>query len=202
MPDCRYCDASFETEDAYLTHLQDAHADELSPIDKRRVAAGDRADGGLGISTGPLVIGAIVLTVGVLVAYVSFFSGGNTDGQSGELTPHSVGTVHSHGTIEVIIMGTPIDFSQPQYQYHQTRTDAFHFEGGDGTQWHLHAQGVTLQWAMASLGIDITATTVTIDDTTYRDGDDTSVIIAVNGQSVEPSEYVLGEGDHIRIVVE
>lgn len=202
MPDCRYCDDSFDTEEAYLTHLEEVHGDELGPIDRRRIAAGRGDGGGIGIATGPLVIGAVIIVVAALIGYVTFFANGGSDGASGELTPHDLGSVHAHGTMEVVIKGTPIDFSQSEYQYHQTGTDAFHYEGGDGTTWHLHAQGVTLQWALATLGIEVTADTVTIDGTTYRDGENATVTIEVNGQPVDPSEYILSEGDRVRIVVE
>lgn len=202
MPNCRYCDDSFDTEDDYLTHLEEVHGDELGPIDRRRIAAGRGDQGGLGIATGPLVIGAVIVVVAALIGYVVFFADGGSDGSSGEITPHSIGTVHAHGTMEVVIKGTPIDFGQAEYQYHQTGVDAFHYEGGDGTTWHLHAQGVTLQWALASLGIEVTTDTVTIDDTTYRDGENATVTIEVNGQAVDPSEYLLSDGDQVRVVVE
>lgn len=202
MPDCRYCDEAFDTEDAYLSHLEEAHGNELGPIDRRRIAAGTGGEGGFGIATGPLVIGAIIIVVAALIGYVTFFANDGSNASSGEMTPHSIGSVHAHGTIEVVIKGTLVDFSQPRYQYHQTGIDAFHFEGGDGTTWHLHAQGVTLQWALSSLGIEVTTNTVTVNGTTYRDGENTTVVIEVSGQSVEPSEYLLSEGDHVRIVVE
>ncbi|MEY7850284.1 hypothetical protein AB7C87_13915 [Natrarchaeobius sp. A-rgal3] len=37
MPDCDYCAASFDDEDAYLEHLASEHAGELGRIDRRRV---------------------------------------------------------------------------------------------------------------------------------------------------------------------
>lgn len=201
MPECRYCGESFEDDDTYLTHLESAHPEDLGPIDRRRLSAEQDTGGTLGIGTGPLALGAIVLVVAAVAVYITVFAGGNGDTSSGVPTPHSVGNVHYHGTIEVAIDGTRIDFSRPVFQYRNTGVDAFHFEGGDGSRWHVHAQGVTLQRALASLGIEVTADSVTVDGTTYRDGAQTTVIIEVNGNSVDPSTYILQPEDHIRIVV-
>lgn len=194
MPDCGYCAASFEDEATYLDHLRSEHAGELGPIDQRRVAT----DSSGGLPTGPLAIGAIVLAAAVVVGYVIFLPGGGGGGADG---PRNVGSVHFHGTLEMVIDGRHVDFSQPEYQ-HPREQPAFHFEGGDGTTWHGHAEGVTLAYAMGTLDIGVTESTVTFQGTTYDDADpDTSVRITVNGEAVVPSEYVLQEGDSVRIVV-
>ena len=94
-----------------------------------------------------------------------------------------------------------------------SRAYAFDFEGGDGQVWHGHAQRVTLEWAMSSLGIEVTTNAVTFEGTTYRDSDPQyAVSVTVNGEPVDPGAYVLQgapeaqnagrEGDRIRIVVE
>lgn len=192
MPECGYCDASFDDEGAYLDHLRETHADELGPIDRRRVGADSSRD----LPTGPIVIGFVLLVAAVVTGLIIFFPGGNgTDGG-----PHNVGSVHYHGTMTMEVAGGRIDFSQSRYQ---VQADAFHFEAGDGTRWHVHAQGVTLAWAMRSLGIGVTAETVTFEGRTYDDADpDTTVRITVNGESVTPAEYVLQPGDAVRIIVE
>lgn len=198
MPDCGYCDESFDDESAYRDHLRAEHADELGPIDRRRV----ETDGGSGLPTGPLALGLVLVVSAAVVGYVVFLPGGGgadaaTDG------PVNVGSVHYHGTMEVVVDGDPVDFSQPEYQYRNTGVDAFHFEAGDGTTWHGHAEEVTLAWAMESLGIGVTPETVTFDGTTYDDADpDSNVTITVDGEPVTPSSYVLQEGDAVRIVVE
>lgn len=197
MPDCGYCDASFDDEAAYLDHLRTAHRDELGPIDRRRV----ETDSGWDLPTGPLALGVVLLASAAVVGYVVFLPGGggnaNADG------PYDVGSVHYHGTLELVVAGERVDFSQPQYQYRNTGVDPFHFEGGDGTRWHVHARNVTLAWAMGSLGIDVTAETVTFNGTTYDDADpDTTVSITVNGEPVTATTYVLQRDDAVRIVVE
>lgn len=62
---------------------------------------------------------------------------------------------------------------------------------------------VTLGYTMTTLGIDVTNSTVTYQGTTYRDSaPNTTVTVTVNGQPVTPSEYVLQQGDRVKIVVE
>jgi sulfur carrier protein ThiS len=194
MPDCDYCGASFDGEQAELKHLEAEHLNELGPIDRRRVGV-DGADGGFPV--GPVALGGVIVAAAAVVVYVIFLAGGGGAAPSG---PTNIGSVHYHGTINVTVDGQQLDFGRSKYQ-HPRSEPAFHFEGGDGSQWHVHAQQVTLQYAMGTLGINVTEDTVTYNGTTYRDSDPgTEVVVQVNGQSVDPSEYVLKRDDHIRIV--
>lgn len=217
MPDCDYCEAEFEDEQSYLEHLAASHEGELGTIDRRRVEAATETDGGDGFPTGPVVLGVVIGFAVLLIVYVIFFVGGG-GGANGTVNGIEVaqtpGTVsqsqHAHGLINVTIAGERVDFSRPEYQ-RPREFRAFHFERGNGRMWHKHAGGVTLEYAMATLGIDVSETSVTIDGTTYRDGDPgTNVSITVNGQSVDPATYELQgasdrnpeEGDFVKIVVE
>lgn len=198
MYECDYCEESFEDEGAYLGHLGASHRDELGRIDRRRVAAHEGDDEGLPIGAGPLALGGIVLVGVVLIGVQFVLAGGNGGGGNGGDGPTNLWGVHYHGTIDATIGGEPVDFSRDEYQL---QADAFHFENGDGDRWHGHAEDVTLAYAMGTLDIEVTESTVTHDGTTYRaDDPDTTVIVEVNGESVTPSEYVLQEGDHVRIV--
>lgn len=193
MPECDYCSASFDDEDSYLTHLKAEHRDELGPIDRRRV--GDVELGDEGLPTGPIVLGVVILASFAIVGYVVFFAGGSgADGD--DIGP--AGSAHYHGTMEMVVLGEEVDFSREEYQM---RADRFHFEGGDGEQWHAHATGVTLEYAMDTLGMEVEPDAVTYDGTTYTD-DEYDVAVEVNGESVVPEDYVLEEGDHISIRVE
>ena len=190
MPECDYCGATHESETAHLEHLETEHYDELGPIDKRRVG-GDGDDGGF--PTGPVAIGVVLLAATGIVGYVVFVAGGSSGGIG------QAGSAHYHGGIEVTITGDTVDFSQPQYQNPQENR-RFHFEGGDGSEWHAHATGVTLEYGMSTLGIGVGENSITFDGTEYVDGEGYEVIIQVNGESVSP-DYVLTDGDDIRIVV-
>jgi sulfur carrier protein ThiS len=200
VPDCRHCDAVFDHEAAYAEHLQAEHAEELGAIDRHRVEA-HASDDESSFPTTPVVLGLVLLTgVAVIVAaWVAFAGGGSNTGAGAGQQPSGIGTVHYHGSIEMVVDGDRVDFSQDRYQL---QADPFHFENGGGTRWHVHAQDVTLEYAMTTLGFDVTADSVTYEGTTYRDNDQgTSVSVAVNGEQVTPSEYVLQEGDRVRIVV-
>lgn len=80
MPECTYCGESFADEEAYRAHLGDAHDDELSPIDRRRVdgagASGDRSRVLLYAA-----VGVVVLLLAAAV-YVTTLSGGGGDGST------------------------------------------------------------------------------------------------------------------------
>lgn len=226
MPDCTYCEDSFDDEQAYLQHLADEHEGELGTIDQRRVEEELDGDDEFEIPTGPLVLGIVLGIAVLIVVYVVFFFGSGDaspapGSNSGSVagadaastanitqTPGPVRSAHEHGTIEVSIDGQQLDFSQPGYQQ---LADRFHFENQNGRIWHTHATGVTLEWAMATLDIGVSEDTVVFDGTVYRDSDPgTDVTVAVNGEPVDPQTYVLeGEsdanarqGDHVRIAVE
>ena len=226
MRRCDHCGETFETETAELRHLRDEHGGELGSIDRRRVASLDSGD-----ATNPVVYAAGVggLALVALVVYLVFFAGGSLgDGAGGagdadpgadgsgvgattagtvtasgassaaSITPHDNGAVHYHGDITVTIDGRTLDFSQRRYQL---QDDHFHFENRVGDRWHVHSRGVTLAYAMRTVGIDVTRHAVTFDGTTYRDSErGTRVVVEVNGDAVNPDSYVLQEGDTIRIV--
>jgi len=199
MPECRYCGERHDDEETHLRHLRSAHADELSRIDRRRVEelGDDPGDDG-GPPTALLVGGVAAVAIVGLVVWVSFFAGdagaGDADAEVGP-----AGSAHYHGSIEMIVLGERVDFSREEYQL---QADRFHFEGGDGTRWHAHATGVTLGYGMETLGIEVTADSVTFEGTTYVDGEGYAVTVTVDGEPVEPESYVLEEGDRVRIVVE
>jgi hypothetical protein len=199
MPECNYCDESFEDESAYLDHLEDRHLEELGPIDRRRIGA-DETGEDESRPTGPIVLSGILVLTVAIVGYVLFSpSGGGRDVTPGQ-EPTDFGAVHYHGTMEMVVNGQQVDFGRQRYQM---QSNAFHFEGGVGTRWHVHARGVTLQYALGTLGFNATGSSVTYQGTTYRDGaSNTTVRITVNGDSVAPREYGLRSGDSVRVVVE
>ncbi|WP_276299111.1 C2H2-type zinc finger protein [Halorussus lipolyticus] len=197
--ECDHCGASFADEEDYLRHLRDEHPDELGPIEQRRVAELDPDDDGAPTAA---VYGAVLggLLLAGLLAYVLFSSGGGgaSDPNTASLTqPRNVGAVHYHGTIDATIGGQELDFGRQRFQL---QADAFHFENGEGERWHVHAERVTLAYAMQTLGIDVTNGTVAYDGTTYGDDPGETAIVEVNGESVTPGEYVLQKGDSVQIV--
>jgi len=200
MPDCSYCGESFDSEDAYLAHLETVHEGELGPIDRRRI--GDEEEG---IGLRGLLLAALVVVPVVVAAYVLFFTGSGSGAGIPDpvRTPSSV-AAHGHGTINVTIDGQRLDFSRQRFQL---QADAFHFESDNGDVWHTHNESVTLQYAMWTLDIGVTNDSVIYDGETYTE-ENATVMVRVNGQPVDPETYELSgaseanaeNGDHIRIV--
>jgi hypothetical protein len=205
MPDCDYCEESFGSEKAYHKHLKADHEGELGPIDRRRVGLEGDDESTLSDAAGPIALGAIIVFAAAIIGYLVFFAG-SADGT----TPHNLGAVHGHGSINVSVLGESPDFSQQQYQL---QDDYWHFEGGNGRIWHVHGEGVTLEYAMNTVDIGVTDDSVTFQGTTYEDSDEYDVVVTVGGEDVDPSSYVLrgqsrtpsrtqtSSGSHIRIVV-
>lgn len=211
MPDCDYCGASFESEEAYLSHLQSAHEDELSGLDQRRVDEHEGEEGGFPV--GAVVLGGTLLVGFGVVAVLVMTMGSGGSGSDGE--PSNLGSVHEHGTMEITIEGETLDLNAEEFLL---QDDYFHFEGNELSNgvdiWHTHGEGVTLQYALETLGVSVDddGTVLSYEGTTYR-GDDpgTEINIEVNGNSVEPAEYQpegvgpvedVADGDGDRIVIE
>ncbi|WP_137287820.1 DUF4430 domain-containing protein [Halorussus salinisoli] len=108
---------------------------------------------------------------------------------------------HIHGPMTFVVDGEEVDFSEERFQSGHRH---FHFEGGHANPWHAHSWSITLQYGLNTLsGINVTEDSVTYNGTTYSEADpDTNVSITVNGEPVDPSEYLLKDGDDVRIVVE
>lgn len=173
-----------------------------------------------GVSSARVLAGigfvGVVVLAGVAYGFVSAPSVGpaasnETDGptqtegsekpqaRAADPQPHALWSVHYHGTITMRVGSHRVDFSREQYQL---QADAFHFEHGEGKRWHVHAKGVTLQYALETLGITVTNRSVSYRGRTYRGREPgTTVRIAVDGKPVTPSEYVLQPRDRVRIIV-
>lgn len=203
MHDCDHCSDSFEAEEAYLEHLRDEHGDDLGPIEQRRVDALDDGSGGVPrfVYAAAVVVG-LVLLGGVAVGLLGGGGGGSpgTLNDSAPRQPTNVGGPHYHGGMTVTIDGRSLDFSQPQYQVGQTGERAFHYERGNGERWHVHARGVTLEYALESLGIDSAPDALAFDGSVYRTSKGDTVRYVVNGQSVDPTSYVLQPNDQVEVV--
>ena len=109
---------------------------------------------------------------------------------------------HPHGTLNVTVGGTPVNFTEQKY----THADRyFHFHGDEGAErWHAHSMNLTPAYAISTFpGLNLTNDTFTYENETYRRSDDgVNISVTVNGESVDPATYVLKDGDDLRIAVE
>lgn len=218
MPtDCPYCGDSVP-DDAYERHLRRTHGDELSPIDEHRV--GRAADGATGRS---LVLYAGI--GGVLLLFVLGYAFAFADtgpGPDTAVQPDPTASVHEHGLISVQYDDRTVDLADPRYQ---EADECFHFHGddnGDGVHphdsprgtatWHAHCEGVTVEYALETLGMDVTADGITVEGETYSEAEGDEVSVTVDGETVDPREHVLrgvepvdtateGGGDDVRVVL-
>ncbi|MFC4406666.1 MoaD/ThiS family protein [Haloarchaeobius iranensis] len=202
MHECDHCSESFEDEEPYLEHLRDEHADDLGPIEQRRVDALDDGDDGLpGFVYAAAAVVGLVLLGGVAVGLLGGGGGGgpSTLNDSAPQQPTNIGGPHHHGGMTVTIDGRSLDFSQPEFQ-RARENPAFHYERGNGGRWHVHARGVTLEYALESLGIDVAPEALAFEGTVYRTGEGDTVRFVVNDQPVDPTTYELQEGDQVEVV--
>jgi hypothetical protein len=197
--ECDYCSESFEDEEPYLEHLRDEHGDDLGPIEQRRVdALDDGGDGLPGFVYAAVAVVGLVLVGGVAVGLLGGGGGGNGQlNDSAPQQPVGLGTVHEHGGMTVTIDGQTLDFSQREYQL---QNDYFHYENGDGSQWHVHGSGVTLEYGLETLGMDVAPDALAFEGTVYRTSEGDTVRYVVNGQSVDPTTYELQQGDQVEVV--
>ncbi|SIS18113.1 hypothetical protein [Natronorubrum thiooxidans] len=205
MTTCPYCGEPV-SDDAYDAHLERAHAEELTPLDRRRVGA--TADESSHRERAVYVGAGLLLAVFVVGYAAIFFSGGSID-TSAVVEPDPSAPIHEHGTITVQYDDTVVAFDDPE---HIERDDCFHFHGHDDAAiWHAHCSDVTLEYALETLGMDLTAEQFTVDGQTFDEADGDTVSVTVDGEDVDPQTYVLegvesvddaanGDGDHVEVV--
>lgn len=201
MVDCEYCSEDFASEEEYLKHLQSSHTrEEVSNIDERKI---DNQLNGFNTDDREWPVNKIILGSGLLlfigvitiIAYVTIGGAGPSKFEWVETEPYNGG--HYHGEMHVTIDGNELDFSQDKFQ---VLDEDFHFEANQGTRWHGHAQQITLQYALATLGIEAHQEELTYQGTTYTT-ENYEIKYLVNGEPVNVSTYELQEGDVIRVQV-
>ena len=204
---CPYCGDSLADDD-YDAHLRREHAAELGPIDRRRVGQSARESGGRSLA---LYAGVGLLLALFVVGYALVFLGPGAATSSAAVQPDASTPTHEHGTITVQYDGTEVAFEDPQYA---EIDDCFHFHdyATDGV-WHVHCENVTIEYALETLGMDVTADSFAIDGESFSEDDGDTVSVIVNGEAVDPQTYELqgvasvdeagdGAGDHVEIVAE
>lgn len=202
--DCTYCDEEgFESEDDLYEHLHQDHSrDELGRLDQKRLESKYSEDSSGSRISLAFIVGLFIVTVIIGIIAASLYMNTDSGSPGAEEYDHvevmPTGQNHYHGTWHMEVNDEKIDFSASEYQL---RDSDFHFEGGDGETWHSHANRISLQYALATLGFELTEEHVAFDDETYQRGEEATVTIRVSGQSVNPYEYTLEEGDVVEISI-
>lgn len=192
MPECEYCADAFSDEESYLRHLAEEHEGELTRIDQRRVESLDGSGSEMSnAKVGLAGLSVVMLLAVALTGYLVVTGGSSGDG------PTDQGAVHEHGTMEVTIDGERLDLTSSPFA---GADSAFHFHGNEQQKygayvWHKHARGISLQYALGTLGIEVNddGTELTYDGTTYSEDDSgTAIDIEVNGEEVDPGDHQVG----------
>ncbi|MDJ1433175.1 hypothetical protein [Halostagnicola sp. A-GB9-2] len=209
---CTYCGESLP-DNEYEDHLRREHADELTTIDKRRlnVSSENSSRRNIRRRNVALYTGVAVVLVLFVLGYSTVFLGSESAASSAVHQPDISSEIHEHGTIAISIDDDAVAFDDPQYI---ERDGCFHFHDSDGAEvWHTHCEDVTIEYALETLEMDVTTDQFVVDGETFTEGDGDSVVVAVNGEAVDPQTYVLegvesvedasaGGGDNVEIVVE
>lgn len=108
---------------------------------------------------------------------------------------------HPHGSLSVTVNGHDVNFTESK---HAMADEYFHFHGDEGARkWHAHSHSLTLTYAISTFpGLNATNDAITYENETFSQSDeDVNVTFTVNGESVDPSTYVLKDGDDVEVVV-
>ncbi|WP_323191213.1 MoaD/ThiS family protein [Halostella sp. PRR32] len=118
-----------------------------------------------------------------------------TDDGSAETT--TAADAAATGKIAVAVNGTRLDITEE----YNSSSEAFRVNDSANDVWHRSNETVTLAEALATLGLEATADTLTHDGTTYDDSaNGTTVTVRVNGEAVDPERYELQDGDEVWVV--
>jgi hypothetical protein len=116
----------------------------------------------------------------------------------------TVGSAHEHAAFIINVNGTPIDFSQPQYQ---VKSRLIHVEGGDGFTLHRHTDRVPFGEFLRSENMNVEDGCFSIfegQQQEYCTNGTEELRAFVNGKELEsPSslnDYILKDDDRILLI--
>ena len=160
--ECKYCGKKFGSEAAMQQHIKHKHED----VQKEKFPkTGARKIKKIGIYlVAFLILAGIIYGLSVL---------------SSQPKIGSAGSAHLHADIKVYVNGNQIDFSQPMYQL---QSNLVHFEGGDGDVIHVHATGMTIGYALKTLGINFSPNCISVGNNNFCNGGTKTLKFYVNGR--------------------
>ncbi len=203
---CAYCGETVPEED-YDDHLRRAHAEELTAIDSRRLGPPRERTNARSLA---LYAGVGIVVAVFALGYGLVFLGADDGGSTAAVEPDTTTLIHEHGQLSVQYDDTTVDFNQPQYI---EADSCFHFHAyDDAAVWHTHCEDVTIEYALETLGMTVTAETFAVDGQEFDADAGDEISVTVDGEPVDPQEHVLegvdsvddareGAGDTVEIVV-
>ncbi len=206
--ECGDCSETFSSRRELVQHRLDEHGDEMNSHErdelKRELNSLQAQQSGDSTDYRPAVMSVVALLaiagIGYAVVasgFVSFSTSGGTSTPTGNVASVGpVGSAHQHAQFSVTVDGERIDFSQQRYQL---QSDLIHFEGGDGTTIHKHATGVTIDYALQTLGMDIRGDCLTVHGNQYCEGEGSDLSVTAGGEEVNASTYVIQDGVPVNI---
>jgi hypothetical protein len=152
----------------------------------------------------------LIIIIPIIAAMVAILAISATR-YSSEITKFgTVGSAHEHAAFIINVNGTPIDFSQPQYQ---VQSRLIHVEGGDGFTLHRHTDRVPFGEFLRSENMNIEDSCFSITGETsnqqeqqqeYCSNGTEELRAFVNGEELEsPStlgSYILKDDDRILLI--
>lgn len=106
-------------------------------------------------------------------------------------------SVAASGEMAVVIDDARLDLAAAA----ESNDSASFWFGSTGTTWERTDANVTLADALERVGVNASNDSITYEGTTYTETSNTTVVMRVDGEPVDPSEYVLQEGDQVWVEV-
>lgn len=197
MHKCEKCGREFNTEEGLNQHAADKHGmsrHEKKEMKKQREEE-RKEEINKKIKKGKIKKWAIIAVVIIALVGIGYVIATSIPPSSGTVVGPP-GSTHIHHDFKMYVNGNAVDFSQPKYQL---RSRVVHFEDGDGNVMHTHATGMTLGYALNTMGIQLTEC-LAIDEIKHCNDGNKTVKVYVNGAAnSEFGDYLMKDLDKILV---
>ncbi len=183
---CEICGKKFGDQKSLAQHIEAKHSKEEKQFRQKKASRSTKKIG--------LYLGIGVAIIGIL--YVFFLA---TQVAPTGIGP--VGEIHIHFPLKVVINGEQYNFEQPQFI---ERNHATHFHSGAADKIHVHARGVTVDYFLKSIGINISNGCMEFNKATYCTATGKKLSLLINGQEKQEQEFknfvLSNDGDTVSII--
>ncbi len=197
---CEYCNENFSSKAENLEHELENHGEEMSGHDKNGKKRAlnklkEKKKTKKHSRKQKIKYGGIAAVLGALIIGGGFLATQNIGG-SQPVTNESIGVgqpVHWHASYKISVCGeNRVPRGGPMLAHTHGETQ-FHLEGV-----RRNKEQATLDWVLDKLGTEFTEDS--IYGQTSCNGEPANLTVQANGETLEtPEEYIIGDGDNIRI---